>query len=116
MHKKGRHNSGFQHPQTKEMWLTNIWQQTIMKGGNLPRAINNMEVLMDFKLTKAQQLQRELFRKFAETEIAPLAKEMDETEVYSQELVAKMQKYGFFGIPYSKEYGGAGADVLSVYR
>ena len=68
---------------------------------------------MDFKLTKAQQLQRELFRKFAETEIAPLAKEMDETEVYSQELVAKMQKYGFFGIPYSKEYGGAGADVLT---
>ena len=63
---------------------------------------------MDFKLTKAQQLQRELFRKFAETEIAPLAKEMDETEVYSQELVAKMQKYGFFGIPYSKEYGGVG--------
>ena len=68
---------------------------------------------MDFKLTKAQQLQRELFRKFAETEIAPLAKEMDETEVYSQELVAKMQKYGFFGIPYSKQYGGAGADVLT---
>ena len=68
---------------------------------------------MDFKLTKAQQLQRELFRKFAETEIAPLAKEMDETEVYSQELVAKMQKYGFFGIPYSKAYGGAGADVLT---
>ena len=68
---------------------------------------------MDFKLTKAQQLQRVLFRKFAETEIAPLAKEMDETEVYSQELVAKMQKYGFFGIPYSKEYGGAGADVLT---
>ena len=68
---------------------------------------------MDFKLTKAQQLQRELFRKFAETEIAPLAKEMDETGVYSQELVAKMQKYGFFGIPYSKEYGGAGADVLT---
>ena len=68
---------------------------------------------MDFKLTKAQQLQRELFRKFAETEIAPLAKEMDETEVYSMELVAKMQKYGFFGIPYSKQYGGAGADVLT---
>lgn len=24
-----------------------------------------------------------------------------------------MQKYGFFGIPYSKEYGGVGADTLA---
>ena len=68
---------------------------------------------MDFKLSKMHLLQQELYRKFAETEIAPLAKDMDETEVYSQELLQKMQKYGFFGIPYSKEYGGVGADVLT---
>ena len=30
---------------------------------------------MDFKLTKTQMLQQELFRKFAETEIKPIAKE-----------------------------------------
>ena len=29
---------------------------------------------MDFKLTKAQLLQQELFRNFAETEIKPIAK------------------------------------------
>ena len=68
---------------------------------------------MDFKLSKMQLLQQELYRKFAETEIAPLAKDMDETEVYSLELLEKMKKYGFFGIPYSKEYGGVGADVLT---
>jgi len=68
---------------------------------------------MDFKLSKMQLLQQELYRKFAETEIAPLAKDMDETEVYSPELLEKMKKYGFFGIPYSKEYGGVGADVLT---
>ena len=39
-----------------------------------------MEVIMDFKLDKAHQLQRELFRNFAEAEIRPLAKEMDEKE------------------------------------
>ncbi|MGL4790457.1 MAG: acyl-CoA dehydrogenase family protein, partial [Anaerotignaceae bacterium] len=66
-----------------------------------------------FKLTKTQLLQQELFRKFAETEIRPLAKEMDEAEEYSQELVAKLQKCHMFGIPYSKQYGGAGADVLT---
>ncbi len=68
---------------------------------------------MDFKLTKAQLLQQELFRNFAETEIKPIAKDMDEAEEYSQELVAKLQKIGAFGIPYSREYGGQGADVLT---
>ena len=66
-----------------------------------------------FKLTKTQLLQQELFRKFAENEIKPIAKEMDEKEEYSMELVQKLQKCHMFGIPYSKEYGGAGADVLT---
>ena len=69
-------------------------------------------VIMDFKLDKPHLLQQELFRRFAETEIKPLAKEMDEKEAYDLELLAKMQKYGFFGVPYSKEYGGAGSDTL----
>jgi len=68
---------------------------------------------MDFKLTKAQLLQQELFRNFAETEIKPIAKDMDEAEEYSQELVQKLHKIGAFGIPYSREYGGQGADVLT---
>lgn len=66
-----------------------------------------------FKLSKTQLLQQELFRKFAENEIKPIAREMDEKEEYSLDLVAKMQKVGMFGIPYGKEYGGAGADVLT---
>ena len=69
-------------------------------------------VIMDFKLDKSHLLQQELFRRFAETEIKPLAKEMDEKEAYDLELLAEMQKYGFFGVPYSKEYGGAGSDTL----
>ncbi len=68
---------------------------------------------MDFKLSKAQLLQQELFRKFAETEIKPIAKDMDEAEEYSPELLQKLQKIGVFGIPYSREYGGQGADVLT---
>ena len=68
---------------------------------------------MDFKLSKSHQLQQELFKRFAETEIKPLAREMDETETYSQELIKKMQALGFFGIPYSEKYGGTGADMLT---
>ena len=68
---------------------------------------------MDFKLDQSHLLQQELFRRFAEAEIKPLAKEMDETETYNLDLLAKLQKYGFLGIPYSKEYGGAGSDTLA---
>lgn len=68
---------------------------------------------MDFKLSKTHLLQQEMYRRFAENEVKPLAEEMDETEVYSMELLAKMHKYGLMGIPYSKEYGGVGGDYLS---
>ncbi len=68
---------------------------------------------MDFKLSKTHLLQQEMYRRFAENEVKPLAEEMDETEVYNQELLAKMHKYGLMGIPYSKEYGGVGGDYLS---
>lgn len=67
---------------------------------------------MDFKLSKTHLLQQELFRRFAETEIKPIAEEMDETEEFNMDLVDKLQKYGFMGIPYSKAYGGVGGDYL----
>ena len=38
---------------------------------------------------------------------------MDEKEAYDLDLLAKMQRCGFFGIPYSRQYGGAGADTLA---
>lgn len=68
---------------------------------------------MDFQLSKAHRLQQELYRKFAQREIAPLAREMDEAEELNMELIRNMQRYGFFGIPYDRRYGGEGADVLS---
>lgn len=68
---------------------------------------------MDFKLDKVHLLQQELFRKFAEKEIKPLAKEMDENEAYDMGLLSKLQRYGFLGIPYPRAYGGAGSDTLA---
>lgn len=68
---------------------------------------------MDFKLSEKHQLQRELFRTFAEHEVKPLAHGMDETEAYSPVLIEKMQHSGFFGIPFARSWGGAGADVLT---
>ncbi len=56
---------------------------------------------------------RSLFREFAEKEVKPLAIEVDETEEFPKETVAKMAKAGFMGIPIPKEYGGQGCDVLT---
>ena len=61
---------------------------------------------MDFGLDKKHEMARTLFKEFAETEVKPLAQEVDETEQFPAETVAKMAKSGFMGIPVPKEYGG----------
>ena len=43
----------------------------------------------------------------------PLAQEVDEEERFPAETVAKMQKFGFMGIPFPKELGGQGCDTLT---
>jgi len=68
---------------------------------------------MDFTLSKEQEMARTLFRDFAENEVKPLAQEVDETERFPEETVAKMQRFGFLGINMPKEYGGQGCDSLT---
>jgi butyryl-CoA dehydrogenase len=68
---------------------------------------------MNFTLTKEQELVRKMVREFTENEVKPIAAEIDETERFPRETVEKMAKYGMMGIPFSKEYGGAGGDTLS---
>ncbi len=68
---------------------------------------------MDFALSKEHVMARELFRKFAETEVKPIAQEVDETERFPRETVEKMKKYGFMGIPFPREAGGQGCDTLT---
>ena len=68
---------------------------------------------MVFTLDKKHEMARQLFRDFAVNEVKPLAQEIDETEEFPAETVAKMAKLGFMGIPIPKEYGGQGCDVLT---
>ena len=68
---------------------------------------------MDFALGKEHEMARQLFKDFAETEVKPLAQEVDEQHRFPRETVEKMAKYGFLGIPVPKEYGGQGADILT---
>ena len=68
---------------------------------------------MDFELSKEHQLLRELYRSFAQNEVKPHAEETDEQERFPVETVKLLGRYGFMGIPYPKEYGGAGGDTLA---
>lgn len=68
---------------------------------------------MDFTLSKEHEMARTLFRDFAETEVKPLAQEVDETEEFPRATAEKMGKLGFLGIPVPKEYGGQGCDPLT---
>ncbi len=64
-------------------------------------------------LTKAHEELRQKVRDFAEKEIKPVAAQLDEEEVFSEELIKKMGDMGFFGIQVPKELGGQGLDTLS---
>lgn len=68
---------------------------------------------MDFSLTKEQEMVRRVVREFAEKEVAPKAKEIDQTEEFPWDTVRKMAQNDMMGIPYPEEYGGAGGDYLS---
>ena len=53
---------------------------------------------------------QDMIKDFAETEVKPLAQEVDEEERFPLETVEKMAKMGLFGIVVPKQYGGAGGD------
>ena len=52
----------------------------------------------------------QMIKDFAETEVKPLAQEVDEQERFPAETVEKMAKMGLLGIIVPKEYEGAGGD------
>ena len=68
---------------------------------------------MDFDLTEEQNLTRHAVREFAETEIAPAARELDEKEKFSVELTQKMAELGLLGCFVSEKYGGSHMGYIS---
>jgi butyryl-CoA dehydrogenase len=68
---------------------------------------------MNFNLSKEQEMIREVMRKFAESEVQPIAAEIDEEGRFPRETVDKMARYNMLGIPFPVEYGGAGGDEVA---
>jgi butyryl-CoA dehydrogenase len=69
---------------------------------------------MDFSLSPEQTAVRELCRDFAREVVAPAAEELDREHRFGYDIVRQMGELGLFGLPFPEEYGGAGADFLSL--
>jgi short-chain 2-methylacyl-CoA dehydrogenase len=68
---------------------------------------------MNFELSTEQKLVKESVRVFAESEIKPIANQLDKEEHFSIHLTKRMGQLGLFGMNIPEEYGGNGLDTLS---
>ncbi|MCU4799095.1 acyl-CoA dehydrogenase family protein [Halobacteria archaeon HArc-gm2] len=68
---------------------------------------------MEFDLSDEQRQVREEVRRFAENEIAPVAREHDRGEKYPRGIVEQAAELGLTGANIPVEYGGVGYDTLT---
>ena len=68
---------------------------------------------MHLELSEEQKLLQQTVREFANTEVKPLARELDETGRFPRETLRKAAELGLTGIPFPEQYGGAGFDHIS---
>ncbi len=68
---------------------------------------------MDLALTEEQKLLRQTVREFAESEVKPLARELDETGHFPRETFKKAAELGLTAVALPDQYGGAGFDHIS---
>ncbi len=68
---------------------------------------------MDFTLSDEHRMMKQVFREFADNEIAPRADELDKSGEFPRENLQKLGREGHMGIPIPEEWGGAGADFMS---
>jgi alkylation response protein AidB-like acyl-CoA dehydrogenase len=68
---------------------------------------------MDFDLSEEQNLTRQAIRAFAEKQIAPVARKLDEREEFSVELTRKMTDLGLLGCFVPEKYGGSNMGYIS---
>ena len=68
---------------------------------------------MNLHLTEEQELLQKTVREFAESEVKPLAKELDETGRFPRETFRKAAELGLTGVALPEAEGGAGFDHIA---
>jgi short/branched chain acyl-CoA dehydrogenase len=69
---------------------------------------------MDFDLSPEQQEFQRTMRSFVEDAIRPNAERWDHEHELPMDAVKQMAELGLFGLPFPEEYGGSGADFLTL--
>jgi alkylation response protein AidB-like acyl-CoA dehydrogenase len=67
---------------------------------------------MEYELPEDIKMLRQAVREFAEKEVAPIAREIDEQERVPFEVLKKAGDLGLLGVPFPEQYGGADAGVV----
>jgi butyryl-CoA dehydrogenase len=68
---------------------------------------------MNLELTEEQKMLQKTVREFAESEVKPLAKELDETGRFPRQTFQKAAELGLTGIAFPEGEGGAGFDHIA---
>jgi butyryl-CoA dehydrogenase len=68
---------------------------------------------VNLELSEEQKLLQRTVREFANSEVKPLAKEIDETGRFPRETFQKAAELGLTGVTFPESYGGAGFDHVS---
>lgn len=64
--------------------------------------------MLDLELTEEQKMLRQMVREFTNSEIKPIARQIDEEERIPPELIQKLGALGLLGAAFPPEYGGGG--------
>src|SRR6202140_4095518 len=68
---------------------------------------------MNLELSEEQRLLQKTVREFAESEVKPLAKELDETGRFPRDMFKKAAELGLTGVALPDSEGGAGFDHVA---
>ena len=69
---------------------------------------------MDFKFNEDQQLLQTMFREFVEAAVEPVAAELDEKEMFPEDLIPQMGEIGMMGITVPEDLGGVGLGMVET--
>lgn len=64
-------------------------------------------------LPETHQMLKDTCRQFAETELWPIAHQVDKDGVFPRSIISKMGELGLMGLNISEDYGGSGLDYLA---
>ena len=70
--------------------------------------------MLSYAFTEEQDDLRQMVREFAQAEIAPLVEEAERSEKFPVQILPMLGELGLLGIVFPEEYGGIGADKITV--